>query len=265
MARFVHLAPAAAARRAARSGLRANPGRDGGRGVYCFPVLPSYTLTHQWLRELSRWKDARGMAAVHLLLPDGEPVLVGHYGGPGRRTTAAGAVGAVAALEDPRGWEVFVPRAVTAREVRAVRTVRRGVGWRYLPGAHGRPPCTCAGCRVRGAYGSRRLLERRPHPADGPWPPPRVLLERIDRASADGDAAALCAALEGFGHRRRGPVNRLLPLAGHPDPRVRSALVWAVCGWSTPGTGDLISLLAADPDPGVREAAGDVREIRGDR
>ncbi|WP_306366809.1 hypothetical protein [Nocardiopsis sp. CC223A] len=168
MARFVHLA---AARSAVRSGLRAAPGHGGERGVYCFPVLPSYTLTHQWLRELTRWKDTRVTVAVHLLLPDDEPVLAGHYGGPGRRTTAAGAVGIVSALEHPRGWEVFVPRAVTSREVRSVRAVRPGVGWRYLPDAHGRPPCTCAGCRVRGAYGSRRLLERRPHPMDGPWPP----------------------------------------------------------------------------------------------
>ncbi|MFL1382384.1 HEAT repeat domain-containing protein, partial [Nocardiopsis sp. frass4] len=164
MARFVHLAPAARATRAVRSGLRATPSRYGGRGVFCFPVLTSYTLTHQWLRELARWKDTRGMVAVHLLLPDDQPVEVGHYGGPSRRVSAAEAVGIIAALDDPRGWEVFVPRAVTAREVHAVRAVRQGVGWRYRPDAHGRPPCTCFGCRVRGEYGSRRLLERRPHP-----------------------------------------------------------------------------------------------------
>ena len=265
MARFVHLAPAAAARSAARSGLRALPGRGEERGVFCFPVLPSYTLTHQWARELTRWKNSRSMVGVHLLLPDDEPVLAGRYTGPELRVSAAEAVGVIAALEDPRGWEVFVPRAVTAREVRGVRPVRPGVGWRYRPDAHGLPPCTCSGCRVRGEYGSRRLRERRPHPDDGPWPPPRVLLEHIDRALADGDVPGLCSALEGFGHRRRGPVDRLLPLADHPDPRVRSALVLAVCGWSTPGTDELLACLAADSDAEVREAACDVQDIRKDR
>lgn len=263
MARFVHLAPAARAARVARTGLRASPSRHGERGVFCFPVLPSYTLTHQWLRELARWKDTRGMVAVHLLLPDGQPVEVGHYGGPKRRVTAAEAVGIIAALDDPRGWEVFVPRAVTAREVSGVRTVRQVAGWRYMPDAHGRPPCTCFGCRVRGAYGARRLRERRPS-SDGPWPPPRVLLERIDRAVAEDDADGLCAALDGFAHRRRGPVDRLEPLAGHPDARVRSCLVWAVSGWSTPGTEDLLSRLARDADADVREEAEQVLRDRAD-
>lgn len=264
MARFVHLAPAARAARAVRSGLRASPGHHGERGVFCFPVLPSYTLTHQWLRELARWKGSRSLAAVDLLLPDDQSVTVGHYGGPVRHTTAAGAVGIVAALEDPRGWEVFLPRSVTTREVRRVRAVRQGTGWRYRPDAHGRPPCTCPGCRVRGGYGSRRLLERRPG-ADGPGPPPRVLLERVDRALADDDTAALRAALDGFSVRRRGPLDRLSPLADHPDPGVRSALAWAVSWWTTPGTGALLDRLAADPDPRVREDADDVRESRADR
>ncbi|MEK0099377.1 HEAT repeat domain-containing protein, partial [Streptomyces sp. A475] len=55
MAMFVHLTPRANAARIRRAGIRA-AGRhpDGGRGVFCFPVLASYTLTHQWLRELAR-------------------------------------------------------------------------------------------------------------------------------------------------------------------------------------------------------------------
>ncbi len=54
MAMFVHLTSAANAPRIRRSGIRAaGHGQGSVRGVYCFPVLPSYTLTHQWLRELT--------------------------------------------------------------------------------------------------------------------------------------------------------------------------------------------------------------------
>ncbi|CAL9561388.1 HEAT repeat domain-containing protein [Streptomyces sp. enrichment culture] len=222
---------------------------------------------------------------MHLRPPDDEPVTVDRYTDPRGpvRTTAADAVRRVAELPDARGWEAFVPRAVTRREVRRVRAVRQVAGWRYFPDAHGVTPCTCAGCVVRGEYGSRRLRERRPHPWDGPRPP-GVLLRRVEAAmrggpgggpgGADagdgrgpgagpgGDAAALCDALRWYGTRRRGPVDRLAPLAAHPDPRVRAALAEAVGGWSTPGVDTLLARLAADPDPDVAEAAADATELR---
>ncbi|MEU8539604.1 HEAT repeat domain-containing protein [Streptomyces sp. NPDC048717] len=271
MATFVHLTPADRVTRVRRNGIRAvGKGRGRGlgraRGVYLFPVLSSYTLTHQWLRELSRFHGSGELVAVHVKLPDGEPVTVGRYDARDpEETTAAGAVGRVAGLEDPRGWEVFLPRAVTRGEVRAVRAVRQVTGWRYWPGAHGTTPCTCQGCRIRGEYGSRRLRERRPHPFDGPPPAPRVLLGRIEAAEQAGDSAALCATLQWYGMRRRGPLARLARLAGHPDPTVRTALVEAVAYWSTPGVDALLAVLAGDPDGGVREAVGDAREEREER
>lgn len=261
MATFVHLTSAAAAPRIRRAGVRADStGREGSRGVYCFPVLRSYTLTHQWLRELARHGTRGGTVAVHLRLDDAEPVTVGRYNRPPERVTAAEAVRRIAAMDDPRGWEVFVPRAVTAREVHRVRAVPQVAGWRYLPDAHGRAPCTCDGCRVRGEYGSRRLRARRLHPLDGPPPPVPVLLARLSAARDPGDSAALREVLHWFGRRRRGPVDALSPLAGHPDPEVREALAWAVGRWSTPGVAGLLDVLAADPSPAVREAVEIRRE-----
>ncbi|WP_186319278.1 HEAT repeat domain-containing protein [Streptomyces sp. SAJ15] len=267
MAMFVHMTSAANAPRVRRSGIRAaGSGQGGARGVYCFPVLPSYTLTHQWVRELARFGSRGGLVAVHVRLDDAQPVLVGHYRDRARGTqaavSAAEAVRRVAALEDPRGWEVFVPRAIRHREVHRVRAVSQVAGWRYLPDAHGTRPCTCFGCRVRGGYGARRLRERLPHPLDGPPPPARELLARVAAAGDPGDAAVLREALHWFGTRRRGPLAALRRLAAHPDPTVREQLVWAVVGWSTPGVGELLDDLAEDPHPAVREAAGDARESR---
>ncbi|MFI0778395.1 HEAT repeat domain-containing protein [Streptomyces sp. NPDC021212] len=248
--------------RVRRAGIRAvSRGHGGGRGVFCFPVLSSYTLTHQWLRELARREGPRGLVATSLRLPDDERVTVGPYNGVPVETTASDAVRRVAALTDPRGWEVFVPRAVTRREVHRVRAARQVTGWRYFPGSHGVIPCTCAGCRVRGEYGSRRLRERRPHPLDGPAPPVPVLLERIEAAAG---VEELCTALRWFGLRRRGPVERLARLAGHPDGSVRTALAEAVARWSTPGVDALLDRLATDPDPEVREVAEMIAETRAD-
>ncbi|MFE7414341.1 HEAT repeat domain-containing protein [Streptomyces laurentii] len=269
MATFVHLTAADRVARIRRNGIRAlaqgrGTGLGRGRGVFLFPVLPSYTLTHQWLRELSRFPGKSGeLVAVHVKLPDSEPVTVGRYTDQApKETSAVEAVGQLAGPADPRGWEVFLPRAVTRGEVRAVRGVRQVNGWRYWPGAHGTVPCTCFGCRVRGEYGSRRLRERRPHPLDGPPPAPRVLLGRIDTAEAAGDVTLLCETLRWYEMRRRGPVARLAPLAGHPDPAVRRALVEAVAYWSTPGVDAVLDVLVDDPDRGVRVVVADVRETR---
>ncbi|WP_305787107.1 hypothetical protein [Symbioplanes lichenis] len=123
------------------------------------PVLPSFTLTHQWTRELRRWKPGV-LVAVHLRLPDDEPVTVGHYGAAPELVTAAAAAGRIAALDDPRGHEVFVPRAVAVAEVRRVRDIPQGTGWRYVPGAHGRRPCGCPVCVVPGAYKGAAIRRR---------------------------------------------------------------------------------------------------------
>ncbi|MER5358051.1 HEAT repeat domain-containing protein [Streptomyces sp. NPDC002785] len=157
-------------------------------------------------------------------------------------------------MDDPRGWEVFVPRTVTKREVHRIRAVPQVSGWRYFPDSNGRAPCTCFGCRVRGEYGSQRLRQRRPHPLDGPAPASSVLLRRIAAASNPDDPAQLTEILRWFGMRRRGPLDQLVHLADHPAPEVRAALVEAVHRWKAPGVGALLQRLSQDPDATVREA-----------
>ncbi|WP_345630846.1 HEAT repeat domain-containing protein [Rugosimonospora acidiphila] len=219
MAEFVHITTASAARRIERSGIAARShGRAGERGVYCMPVLPSFTLTHQWVRELRRWHPGV-LVAVQLRLPDGEPVAVGHYGAPLREVAAAEAVAALRELDDPRGYEVFVPRAVTAEEVRRVRDVPQGIGWRYLPAAHGRRPCTCPSCAQRGGYKVARL--RRRFPYDQPSRPKSELMARL-RAATTADE--IIDVLSELGRRRRGGAEELAYLADHPDPDVRDTL-----------------------------------------
>jgi hypothetical protein len=219
MAEFVHITTARAARRVERSGIAARShGRAGGRGVYCMPVLSSFTLTYQWMRELRRWHPGV-LVGVHLRLPDDEPVTVGRYGGPPQVVTAAQAVAVVRDLNDPRGYEVFVPRAVTRAEVRRVRDVPQGTGWRYLPDAHTRRPCPCPGCLPRGGYKVARL--RRRFPYDEPPEPKGELMARLRRATtADEIIDVLCE----LGRGRRGGAEELAYLAGHPDQHVRDTL-----------------------------------------
>ncbi|MEV6599517.1 HEAT repeat domain-containing protein [Actinoplanes sp. NPDC051346] len=219
MAEFVHITSTRAAQRIQRSGIAARSfGGAGGRGVYCMPVLPSFTLTYQWVRELRRWKPGV-LVAVQLRLGDDEPVSVGHYGAPPRRVTAAEAVAVVRGLDDPRGYEVFVPRTITAAEVRRVRAVPQGVGWRYVPGAHGRRPCPCPGCVPRGGYKVAKLRRRFPYDE-----PPRPKSELMARLRAAGTADEIIDVLSELGRGRRGGAEELAYLVDHPDPYVRDTL-----------------------------------------
>ncbi|MBV1851353.1 HEAT repeat domain-containing protein [Catellatospora tritici] len=219
MAEFVHITGAGSARRIERAGISARSrGRDGDRGVYCMPVLPSFTLTHQWVRELRRWHPGV-LVAVHVRLPDAEPVTVGHYAESPRRVTAAQAVAAIRELDDPRGQEVFVPRPITAGEVRRVRDVPQGVGWRYLPAAHGRRPCLCPVCASRGAYKGARLRQRFPYDE-----PPRPKSELMPLLRAATTAEEIVDVLWELGRGRRGGAEELAYLADHPDPEVRETL-----------------------------------------
>lgn len=257
MATFVHLTPAANSGRIRRSGVAARsagrlPG-DRSRGVYLFPVVRDHVDTYQWARELVRSHGRGRVVAVQVRLPDVEPVSIGRFDGVATASTAADAVARIAGLTDPRGWEVFLPRAISVAEVRHVRELRRPVGWRHVPDAHGTAPCTCRGCRAPGTFGAARLLERRPDPVDGPWPGVPDLLRRLESVDPS-DAATILEILDGFSGRGRGPVERLAHLTEHPDPEVRAALVWTVAGWSTPGVIALVERLANDPAEEVREA-----------
>jgi hypothetical protein len=129
-------------------------------GIFAVPVTRNFHVSHQWLRELKR-RGQGTICGVYFRLADQEPVWVGHYGHAHRSMTAAEAVAEFMAAESREGWEVVVPRRVLAKEIHRVRRLPQVVGWRYYPGAKGRPPfCTCRFC-TRGDYGAARLRARR--------------------------------------------------------------------------------------------------------
>jgi hypothetical protein len=162
MAKLVHLTPHRNAGRIARSGVAArSTGWFDTAGVYTMPVLSSFLLTHQWVRELRRWHPGV-LVAVDVRVPDDEMVLVGHYRRKPVELPASEAVGLVRRATDPRGYEIFVPRAIGAGEVRRVRGVSQGIGWRYWPDAHGARPCVCPVCVQPGLPGAGKLRKRFP-------------------------------------------------------------------------------------------------------
>ena len=165
---LVHIAPEAEARTIRRTGIaptrckpdpRAHPQWD--RVVWAFPVLPSYTLTLSWARELKRWGRA-SLAAITVRLPDNELVFARHYTAAPVLMSAAEACGLILAAPDPRGHEIMVPRRILPKEIVRAQTLPRAIGWRYYPAAKGQSMrlCDCPMCMPRGEVKAKRYRER---------------------------------------------------------------------------------------------------------
>lgn len=151
MVMLVHLTPAQNVASIRRSGLPS--------GAYAFPVLPSYTLTHQWTRELVKWKR-QPMIGVYFRVQDEAQVRFGHYARDHIEFPAAAAAAAIRAEPDPRGFQIVLLSPIPRHALTRIAPVRAVTGWRHMPDAHKRRPCGCPACQVRGEPGGRALRLR---------------------------------------------------------------------------------------------------------
>ncbi|CAN5459882.1 hypothetical protein BH10PSE17_BH10PSE17_27210 [soil metagenome] len=152
----VHLADEKSRAAILRSGLR--PGRDA-PGVFFMPALQSHFVSHQWIRELRRG-GARVLIGVYLKLADDHPVRAGRYNREHRAMTLAESIKELRSIDDPRGYELYSQRSIPASSIHRIKVMPATTGWRYMPDAHGRPPCPCPACMRRGDFGRARLLAK---------------------------------------------------------------------------------------------------------
>lgn len=154
MPMMVHLTPAKNIRRILRTGIQKDE-----YGVYCMPVLQEYYTSHQWLRELRRWKPGP-LVAVYFRLDDNQIVECGPYWEVHRILPAVEAVRLFRQQPDAQGWEIVVPHSIAPRDIHKVRTLSQVLGWRYSPRSHTRPWCNCPVCVSRGEFNSSKKREK---------------------------------------------------------------------------------------------------------
>ena len=160
MAHFVHLTSEKNTAAIRRSGIRARAVRGGFRaGVFAMPVVPTFYVSHQWLRELKRGGQ-RTICGVYFRIPDEQRVYIGHFASPLREVSAAEAVGLVMGQSSSEGYEVVVPRRIEAAEVYRMRHLPQVVGWRFAPGVRETwRGCGCPVCVTPGDINSRKKRE----------------------------------------------------------------------------------------------------------
>jgi hypothetical protein len=171
MASFIHITDDRVAWRIVRGGIGARPLAASAqamawprRGVYCVPVVADFQRTFQWLRELKR-RGYRRATGIQFRIPDAQLVYVGRYRQPPQAMTAAQSVAFFSKTEDPRGFQVVVPRAVEAREITRRQSVPQVIGWRFYPTAKGRPPLW----PQPGSINASRLRRRIDETNSSPW------------------------------------------------------------------------------------------------
>lgn len=164
MPTFVHIADERDAKAIRRSGLTLPKARwrdlenDCRKwGIFALPVVENFMVSHQWVRELKR-RGHRSAVGIYFRVADSELVWAGLFNQAKVKVTAAEAA---AKLRNDRllGYEVIVPRSISAAEIAAIRALP-SVGWRFFPQAKGNPPrCLCKFC-TRGDIRSRKMRER---------------------------------------------------------------------------------------------------------
>jgi hypothetical protein len=252
MPRLVHLARASALRGIERAGIRGARTfvlAEGERtkledAVYAMPVLPDFSVTHQWTRELRRVHDER-MIAVYFSLSSDAEVLVGRYNLSHARLPLGDAIARL--MRSPMGCELIVPRSIVKREVKSIREIRQLVGWTELPEAERKFDCLCAVCV---APGTRDLMHR-----------VRAAFERhvleARRATTTARVVDALNRLDAPLERARGRIapDKLIAFAHHRDAEVRRAAV-SLFGWfRSKQVAPILAQLSADRSSRVSEEA----------
>lgn len=253
MPRLVHLVRASRARAIERAGIRGGAAQvlvSGGqasrveRAVFAMPLLPDFTVTYQWVRELRRWHGEK-MMAVHFVLPSDEEVLVGRYNVAHERKPLRDAVREV--LKAPAGNEIVVTRSVRRSEVVGIRDVTQRVGWTAVPEAGAKFDCICPVCVPAG---TPDLMRRVRGEFERHW-------MAVRKAKSPDELVAALGRLDMPFERARGKLSpdKLLRFTRAESARVRKAAGWLLgdCRWADVEA-PLVRLLS-DADVDVRTCA----------
>jgi hypothetical protein len=154
MALLVHITSLDNEKRIKRSGIKAGPSNV----VFFMPHMKEFLISHQWAREIKRF-GIKNFIAIDFKISTDEMIWFGRYNEDHQKTTLGKAIGLLMSAEDKLGYEFFIERNITPKELVKFRKIPKPMGWRYEPNAHGKRPCPCPMCIQFGGYKTSGLKE----------------------------------------------------------------------------------------------------------
>jgi len=247
MAILVHITDEKNSAAILRSGIRL-PRKN--KAIYFMPMLQSHFVSHQWIRELRR-DGAKVLVGVYFRLPSKEQVWAGRYNHEHKPMTLGQVIREINSIADPLGYEVFIDRPITVSEIQKIRHLPQGIGWRYMPHAHGKPLCACPVCMPAGMFKSRLLRERLE---------PATRLLSLDAVKAKlqvaTDADDITDLLWALRQKRRQIDPAFLePIMASKEATNREDVALTLPYIRHPDSKRMLQLLANDKDPDVSKAA----------
>src|SRR5262245_41529373 len=116
VAQFIHLAAESNRRSILRNGIKVSHTKRKYGGVFAHPQVESFVVSHQWMRELKRFRGV-SFIAVRFRIPDEELVWIGKYNDEHINVSASEAIGIARAHVEPLGLEVIIPRRIRPKEI----------------------------------------------------------------------------------------------------------------------------------------------------
>ncbi len=126
--------------------------------VFFMPVTKNHLISHQWARELKR-SGIKNFIAVYFKINKTDQVWHGLYHQQHKKDSINSAVAEFNQLEDQLGYEFYIDRKIEAKEITKIKTIKKPMGWRYSPKAHGTNPCGCPMCLQFGGFKTKQFRE----------------------------------------------------------------------------------------------------------
>ena len=244
MAVLVHITKAENKNNILRSGIKTG---KYSKSLYFMPLIQDFLISHQWARELKR-NGIKNFMAIDFKLPKDEPIWFGKYFEGHKKLPLNIAIGMFLDQEEKYGYEFILERKVEPKEIIKTRTIQKPMGWRYEPNAHGKEPCPCPMCILKGGYKTANLKEK--------------VTPNISRQKAriilneSNDDDELVEALERMqGKWRRESPEYLKRLISSQDEYVLYALVELLAEHRHPLAIDYLEILARNQDEDSSELA----------
>ena len=215
--------------------------------IYFMPHTPDFLISHQWARELKRY-GVKNFLAVDFKLPKDEEVWFGRYFEGHKKYKLNQAIEIFLSQEKQYGYEFILERKVQPNEIVKTRTIPKPMGWRYEPNSHGKEPCPCPMCILKGGFKTSALKEKY-NPNISREEARQILVE-------SNDTDKIVEALERMqGKWRKESPEYLERLVTAQDEYVLYALVELLAAHRHPLAKEYLQILASNEDEDSSELA----------